>query len=92
MKNYYAGIILLVLQSFAQASGAAEDSNQISRVKSVAIGPLKYEVTCFESADYCAEEFKKLCPDGFNVDGYFRDEYDHGQITAIIICKNSASN
>ena len=63
-----------------------------SKVQSKTIGPSQYEVTCSESSSYCIEEFKKLCVDGFNIDGYFRNEYDHGQITVVIECQNSTGN
>jgi len=77
-------------------SGAGEiptDSGDVvTKVKSVSIGPSQYEVTCFESPTYCAEEFRKLCPNGFSVGGYFINEFDHGQITAIINCEDNIDN
>ncbi len=65
------------------------DKNQQTKVQSKQLDPSRYEVTCFESAEYCAEEFKRLCPDGHLVGGYFRNVYDHGQITTIITCKEN---
>ncbi len=65
------------------------DKNQQTKVQSKQLGPSRYEVTCVESAEYCAEEFKRLCPDGHLVGGYFRNEYDHGQVTATITCREN---
>ena len=57
-----------------------------SKVQTRQEGPAQFLVTCFESPQYCAEEFKQLCTDGHRVLGYFRNEFDHGQITARIAC------
>ena len=77
-------------------SGAAEhDKNttsEIVRAHSSSIGPSQYEVICYESPSYCAEEFKRLCPAGFTVDGYFRNDFDHGQIVARITCSNTTGD
>ena len=82
-------LIVGLLLSVTSAIGQITDKSQQSKVRSRQLEAFRYEVTCFESAEYCAEEFKRLCPNGHQVGGYFRDEYDHGQITAVITCKDS---
>ena len=89
--NFY--ILLVLAPSYLAASEIPlAENGLLSKVESTNVGPSQYEVTCIESASYCAEEFKRLCPNGFNVDGYFRNEYDHGQITARIVCQNEFKN
>ena len=86
---YKSKLVISFALFFAVGSVSSQiiDKSQQTRVQSNQLGPSRYEITCFESAEYCAEEFKRLCPDGHRVDGFFRNEYDHGQITATIACK-----
>ncbi len=86
-NNLFLFFLVLAPLFLAASEIPVAENGIISKVKSTKIGQSQYEVTCMESASYCAEEFKRLCPNGFNVNGYFRDEYDHGQITARIECK-----
>jgi thioredoxin-related protein len=76
--------VLLLFVDFVQS--AEDDTNQVNNVQTKKEGPSQYLVTCFESPQFCAEEFKRVCPDGHRVEGYFRNEYDHGQINARISC------
>ncbi|MFT5426887.1 MAG: hypothetical protein ACI9ZT_001834 [Gammaproteobacteria bacterium] len=88
VSKYIFQLLFILTPIYLAASEIPVVENGIiSKVKTTTIGPSQYEVTCVESPSYCAEEFKRLCPKGFNVDGYFRNEYDHGQITARIVCK-----
>jgi hypothetical protein len=92
-SNYICRFLLILAPSYLIASEIPLAQNeQLSKVESTNVGASQYEVTCIESANYCAEEFKRLCPNRFNVDGYFRNEYDHGQITARIECQNEIEN
>ncbi len=84
-KTLYAALTAYSLIGCVSAS--AENGNLSSKVSSTEIGSMQYEVTCFESAEYCAEEFRRLCPAGHKVGGYFRNQFDHGQITAVITCQ-----
>jgi hypothetical protein len=88
LKNFlYNAAFFTCVILFSGLCSAQETPGKSTKVHSAVIGPSQYKVTCFESPAYCAEEFKRLCPAGHGVGGYFRDEYDHGQITAIITCK-----
>ena len=81
--------VIALLFVVTPANSQITDKSQQTKVQSRQLGPSRYEITCFESAEYCTEEFKRLCPDGHLVGGYFRNEYDHGQITATITCKEN---
>ncbi len=74
----------MILTGLVHANQESTESS--SKVRSNQEGPSQFLVTCFESPQFCAEEFKRLCPDGHRVEGYFIDEFDHGQITARISC------
>jgi hypothetical protein len=81
------GVVLLFSATLVNSQNIGK--NQQAKVQSRQLDSSRYEVTCFESAEYCAEEFKRLCPNGHQMGGYFRNEYDHGQITVIISCRES---
>jgi len=80
---------LLLSTAVIPVASQITDNAQQAKVKSRQLAPAQYEVTCFESAEYCAEEFKRLCPGGHRVGGYFRNQFDHGQITAVITCQEN---
>ena len=92
MKDFFLTVVLIVLVPFGSVNGAPGSPNETSKVQSRQLETSKYEVTCFESPSYCAEEFVRLCPNGYKVDGYYTNAYDHGQITAIIACKDESVN
>ena len=92
MRHLEKLLLLAVLIITGPVHAAQDDTGTSGKVQTKQEGSSQFLVTCFESPQDCAEEFKRLCPDGHRVEGYFRNEYDHGQITARISCTTAREN
>jgi hypothetical protein len=58
----------------------------LSAVRSSAMGPGQYMVSCVDSPTYCANEANKLCPRGFDVASNVTNAADYGRMTMTIKC------
>lgn len=62
-------------------------SSPTSMARVVDLGDSRYRVSCLQSAEFCVEEFKRLCPGGYDVEGYGRKDTDHSQIIVDVRCQ-----
>lgn len=66
---------------------STSDSDALfSTVRSTAMGPDQYMVSCVDSPGYCAAESNKLCPLGFDVTSNVVNPADYGRMTMVIKC------
>jgi hypothetical protein len=70
-------------------SCAVNSKSFLSPVRSYAMGPSQFMVTCVDSPRYCADESTKLCPSGFDVKSNTVNPSDHGRMTMIIKCSKA---
>lgn len=66
---------------------STDDPNApLSAVRAYEMAPEQYMITCVDSPRYCAEQAKRSCPAGFDVDSNSTNPQDFGRMTLIIRC------
>lgn len=64
----------------------ADPDAVLSPVRVHTLGPGHFMVTCVDGAHYCAEQARKQCPSGMDVESNTTNAADYGRMTMIIRC------
>jgi len=80
-----AAVVFLV-SALSGCVSTTDSGAYFSAVRSKAMGPGQFMVTCVDSPMYCANEANKLCPAGFDVVSNVTNPADYGRMTMIIKC------
>ena len=92
MRSLATVSAFLMATLLAGCVSTTDSKAYFSTVRSTAMGPGQFMVSCVDSPSYCANESNKLCPNGFDVKSNVTNPADHGRMTMIIKCDKPAEN
>lgn len=84
MEKIFA--IIAVLSLLTGCVSTNDPNAPLSTVRVNAMGPNQWMISCIDSAQYCAEQANKHCPNGFDVVSHVTNAADYGRMTMIIKC------